>query len=204
MAAKRKKNAKVASTKNGTGAGRALYLQLKHILPMATQVQITDKEIRICPPKPLPLWSVLILPTTLLLVTFFTQPDASPWVLLVGFVLFSVYRLYLHLVPKYEVHIDLDSGRIAWSKPHISGRNVPFRTIYFSEISYITQSDYDQQKEWMNMPGIRLHLRNGTDVLLAYFDSVWQRNKVAGPLMAALEKKGEQMGATDTHLTKQQ
>jgi len=41
------------------------------------------------------------------------------------------------------------------------------------------------------MPGIRLHLKDGSSVQLTYFDSVWQRNKVTKILMqtAHLSKK---------------
>ena len=145
------------------------YQPLSLVLQVTTHGTLTE----IAPPKPLPLWIVFLMPTILLTAIGFQ--DKAAWIIGVVLLLFliGIYRLYLHFLPSYSVQILHDTQRILWLQ---DGRLT--RAISLSDIAYWTETDYNKQKSALNMPGIRLHLKDGSSVQLTYFDSVWQRDKV--------------------------
>ena len=141
--------------------------------PSILQVTTNGNRTEIAPPKPLPLWIVFLMPTILLAAIGFQ--DRSAWIIgaVLLLFLFGIYRLYMYFLPKYTVRIHHTERTIEW----LQNEQVT-QTVHLEEVAYWTETDYNQQKSALNMPGIRLHLQDGSSVQLTYFDSVWQRDKV--------------------------
>ena len=137
------------------------------------QVTTNGNRTEIAPPKPLPLWIVFLTPTILLTAIGFQ--DRTAWIIgaVLLLFLFGIYRLYLHFLPKYTVRIHHTERTSDW----LQNEQIT-RTLHLDEVAYWTETDYNQRKSALNMPGIRLHLHDGSSAQLTYFDSVWQRDKV--------------------------